>query len=66
MPAVSRVQQRYMAGCAHNPSAMHGQCPPHKVAEEFSHKPKGGYPYHKGASPHKGTLYAHKARHGIS
>lgn len=22
-------------------------------------------PNHKGASPHKGTLYAHKARYGI-
>lgn len=23
-------------------------------------------PHHKGASPHRGASYAHKARHGIS
>lgn len=32
-----------MGGCAHNPGSMGGKCPPHNVAEEFSHKPPGGY-----------------------
>lgn len=27
-----------MAICAHDPSKARGKCPPHKVAEEFSHK----------------------------
>ena len=29
--------------CAHNPSKAYTKCPPKKVAEEFSHKPAGGY-----------------------
>ena len=32
-----------MGMCAHNPGKARGKCPAHKVAEEFSHKPKGGY-----------------------
>lgn len=43
MPAVSAKQQRFMGACAHNPGSMSGKCPSKKVAEEFSHKPKGGY-----------------------
>ena len=43
MPATSAAQQRYMAMCAHNAGAAKGKCPPQDVAEEFSHKPKGGY-----------------------
>jgi hypothetical protein len=43
MPAVSKKQQRFMAMCAHSKGSAKGKCPPKKVAEEFSHKPKGGY-----------------------
>jgi len=43
MPATSARQQRYMAMCSHNPGKARGKCPPHSVAEEFSHKPKGGF-----------------------
>lgn len=43
MPAKTPDMQRFMALCAHNPSKAQGKCPPHKVAEEFSHKPEGGY-----------------------
>ncbi len=43
MPAVSKKQQIKMAICAHHPENAIGKCPPKKVAEEFSHKPKGGY-----------------------
>ena len=43
MPAVSKKQQKFMALCAHNPGAAQGKCPSHKVSEEFSHKPAGGY-----------------------
>lgn len=39
-----------MAICAHEPGKSKGKCPPQKVAEEFSHKPVGGY---KGASTYK-------------
>lgn len=42
MPAKSARQQRFMAMCAHGGNAK-GKCPPQDVAEEFSHKPKGGY-----------------------
>lgn len=38
MPSISSAQQHYMAGCAHNPEKMAGECPPHEVAEEFSKK----------------------------
>ena len=44
MPAKSKRQQQYMAICSHNPSHAKGKCPSKKVAMEFSHKPKGGYP----------------------
>ena len=43
MPAVSSKQQKFMAICSHSPGAAKGSCPSHKVAEEFSHKPAGGY-----------------------
>ena len=43
MPAVSKKQQQFMAICAHSPDKAKGACPSSKVAEEFSHKPKGGY-----------------------
>lgn len=42
MPAKSPKQQKFMAMCAHGGKAK-GKCPPKKVAEEFSHKPSGGY-----------------------
>lgn len=32
-----------MAMCAKNPGKAKGKCPPKKVAEEFAHKPAGGY-----------------------
>lgn len=41
MPAKSAKQQRFMGACAHG--AGYSSCPSQKVAEEFSHKPKGGY-----------------------
>ena len=40
MPAKSARQQRYMAMCA---AKRKKGCPPKKVAEEFSTKPRGGY-----------------------
>lgn len=43
MPAVSEKQQRFMALCKHNPQHARGKCPSAKVADEFSHKPPGGY-----------------------
>jgi len=43
MPAKSESQRRYMAMCAKNPSKARGKCPSKVVAEEFMHKPKGGY-----------------------
>lgn len=43
MPAKSEKQQRYMAMLAHNPKKRKGTGISKKVAEEFSHKPKGGY-----------------------
>ena len=43
MPAVSKKQQKWAAMCAHNPSKANSPCPSHQVAEEFSHKPPGGY-----------------------
>ena len=43
MPAKSAKQQKFMAMCSHNPGKAQGKCPPKKVAEEFSHKPSGGY-----------------------
>jgi hypothetical protein len=43
MPAKSPKQQRYMAMCAHSPGKANSSCPPKKVAQEFSHKPPGGY-----------------------
>lgn len=43
MPAKSKKQQQFMAICAHTPGKARGACPSHAVAQEFSHKPKGGY-----------------------
>jgi len=43
MPAKSKKQQQFMAICAHQPDKAKGKCPSHKVAQEFSHKPEGGY-----------------------
>lgn len=42
MPAKSAKQQRFMGMCAHSDKGGE-KCPPKKVAEEFSHKPAGGY-----------------------
>lgn len=50
MPAKSKKQQQFMAICAHSPGKARGKCPSHKVAQEFSHKPVGGY---KGATRYK-------------
>jgi hypothetical protein len=50
-PAVSESQRRYMAMCAHAKGQAKGKCPPHKVAQEFSHKPKGGYKRKKRVVP---------------
>jgi hypothetical protein len=47
MPAVSRKQQKFMAMCKHNPGKVRGKCPPAKVAEEFSHRPKRWPKQHK-------------------
>ena len=44
MPAVSAAQQHYMAMIAHNPKKRKGSGISLKIAREFSHKPKGGYP----------------------
>ena len=43
MPAYTKKQQKFMAICSHSPGKARGKCPPKKVAEEFSHKPAGGY-----------------------
>lgn len=32
-----------MAICGHSKGKAQGKCPSHKVAQEFSHKPPGGY-----------------------
>jgi hypothetical protein len=47
MPAESDAQQRFMAGCKHNPQHMEGKCPSAEVAEEFSHKPDHAIPEKK-------------------
>lgn len=36
-PAVSEKQRRFMAMCAHDPSAARGKCPSKSVASEFDH-----------------------------
>lgn len=46
MPAVSKAQQKYMAGCEHNPESMKGSCPSKSVASEFSSTPIKGLPGH--------------------
>ncbi len=63
MPAKSRKMQQFMGICAHHPSAARGKCPSHAVAEEFSHKPAGGYPEHvraERAQARKNRKYMHK------
>lgn len=60
MPAVTKKQQKFMGICAHNPGKARGKCPPQKVAEEFSHKPKGGYKSKK----KKGFSMPKRDRHG--
>ncbi len=53
-PASSERQQKFMAMCAHSKGSAKGKCPKHDVAQEFSHKPKGGYKHKKKhAMPHK-------------
>lgn len=47
MPAESKAQQRFMAGCEHNPKHMEGKCPSKKVASEFSSTDTSGLPEHK-------------------
>ena len=54
MPATSKRQQQFMAICAHQPGKARGKCPSHKVAQEFSHKPKGGYGPKKRTRKRKG------------
>lgn len=59
MPAKSAKQQKFMGACAHG--AGYSSCPSQDVAEEFSHKPKGGYKKKK-AEPrnyHKMTKQLH-------
>lgn len=53
MPAESDAQQRFMGLCAHNPQHAKGECPSHKVAEEFSHKPDHEIPERKGDDDEK-------------
>jgi hypothetical protein len=44
MPPESQAQQRWAAGCLHNPRHMRGQCPAPKVAREFASGPTKGLP----------------------
>lgn len=61
MPAYTPKQQKFMAMCKHNPGKARGKCPPKKVAEEFSHKPAGGYRKRKKkqnvGDMHRGKFY---------
>lgn len=57
MPAKSSKQQKFMAICAHTPGKAQGKCPPKDVAQEFSHKPKGGFPHSPGNPVKKGTTH---------
>ena len=43
MPAVSRKQQQFAALSYHHPEKVRGKPMPRAVAEEFMHKPAGGY-----------------------
>lgn len=52
MPAKTARQQKFMALCAHSPGKARGKCPSHKVAQEFSHKPAGGYRRHRSVARH--------------
>lgn len=53
MPAVSPKQQKFMGMCSHSDHPPEN-CPSQKVAEEFSHKPAGGYK--KKGLKHKMTM----------
>lgn len=44
MPAESAKQQRFTGMIAHNPEMAKEKGISQNVAEEFSHKPAGGYP----------------------
>ena len=44
MPAVSDKQQRWAAGCLHNPKHMRGGCPDEGTAREFAETPQAGLP----------------------
>lgn len=51
MPAVSKAQQRYMAGCKHNPKHMKGECPDEETAGHFARTPRKGLPDRKRRKP---------------
>jgi len=63
MPAKSQRQQRFMGMCAHSPGKANKKCPPQKVAEEFAHKPPGGYQPLKGKR--KKRIVPRPDRHGF-
>lgn len=46
MPAKSQAQQRFMAGCEHNPKHMSGKCPSmsKEKMHEFTTTPRKGLP----------------------
>lgn len=60
MPAKTERQRRFMAMCAHNPSAAKAKCPPMAIAQEFAAK------RHNNSGPRAGNLYTHKRRHNIA
>jgi hypothetical protein len=49
MPSVSKSQQRYFAGCEHNPQHMQGKCPDMSKGEmhKFSSTKRKGLPERK-------------------
>lgn len=51
MPAVSKAQQSYMAGCKHNPRHMKGKCPDEETSREFARTPRKGLPEKKRRKP---------------
>jgi hypothetical protein len=53
MPAITKKQQQFMGICSHSPGKARGKCPPHAIAQEFSHKPKSGYKKKRGGMPRK-------------
>jgi hypothetical protein len=44
MPAVSKVQARFMAMCLHDPQKAKKKCPSKKVAQEFARTSHRGLP----------------------